>query len=293
MILCIGEILADMVGETRDGTLTFKAFVGGAPFNVAVNAKQAGAKVGFVSKVGRDVMGRFCEQEADKFGLDCLNLQQDDERNTTIAFVTLKDGERDFAFNRHDTADYNIAFDEIDFEKYKDLNIIHLGSLMLSEDTGKALAEEIAKKAKDLGVKLSFDLNFRTDIFGDFERAKKAYKPYIECADILKFSDDELRLYTGVEDIDTAIKSVARENQLITITLGSKGSMYYYNGKKGTVSTEKVKPVDTTGAGDAFFGTFLANIEGKEYTEQNIIGAMEKANKAGARATQFLGAIRL
>ena len=293
MILCVGEILADMVGETKDGTLEFKAFVGGAPFNVAVNAKQAGAKVGFVSRIGKDVIGRFCHAQAEKFGLDELDLQEDDARNTTIAFVTLNDGERDFAFNRHDTADYNIDFDKIDFKKYKNLNIIHLGSLMLSEENGKILAKKIAKKAKELGVKLSFDLNFRTDIFGDFEKAKDAYKPYIDCADILKFSDDELTLYTGIDDIDSAVKTVAKENQLITVTLGSRGSMYYYNGTSGVVATEKVKPIDTTGAGDAFFGTFLANIEGKEYNKENIINAMEKANKAGARATQFLGAIKL
>ena len=292
MILSIGEILADMVGESIKEGLNFKAFVGGAPFNVAVNAKQAGAKVGFIGRVGNDVIGRFCKAEADKFGLDYLDLQEDNERNTTIAFVTLTDGERDFAFNRHDTADFNIDFDEIDFDKYKDLNIIHLGSLMLSEENGKVLAERIVKKAKELNVKLSFDLNFRTDIFGDFEKAKQAYKPYIESADILKFSDDELKLYTGIEDIAAAVKSVARENQLITVTMGSRGSTYYYNGKSGTVATEKAKPIDTTGAGDAFFGTFLANIEGKKYTEQNIIKAMEKANAAGARATQFLGAIK-
>lgn len=293
MILSIGEILADMIGDNANGTLTFKAFVGGAPFNVAVNAKQAGAKVGFVGRIGKDVIGRFCKAEAQKFGLYALDLQQDENRNTTIAFVTLTDGERDFAFNRHDTADYNIDFDEIDFSKYKDLKIIHLGSLMLSEENGKRFAEKVAEKAKELKVKLSFDLNFRTDIFGDFEKAKAAYKPYIESADILKFSDDELKLYTGIDDIHAAIKSVARENQLITVTLGSKGSMYYYNGVNGVVPTEKVKPVDTTGAGDAFFGSFLANIEGKEYTEENIIKAMEKANKAGAKATQFLGAIKL
>ena len=293
MILCIGEILADMVGEKTDKELTFKAFVGGAPFNVAVNAKQSGAKVGFISRIGKDVIGRFCLAQAEKFGLDYLDLQQDENRNTTIAFVTLTDGERDFAFNRHDTADYNIDFNEIDFNKYQDLKIIHLGSLMLSEKTGKKLADKIKAKAKKLNVKLSFDLNFRTDIFGNFEKAKAAYKPYIESADILKFSDDELKLYTGIEDVETAVKAVAKENQLITITLGSKGSMYYYNGQSGVVPTEKVKPVDTTGAGDAFFGTFLANIEGKEYTEENIISAMEKANKAGAKATQFLGAIRL
>ena len=293
MILSIGEILADMVGENTGGTLTFKAFVGGAPFNVAVNALRAGAKVGFIGRVGKDVIGRFCKTEAEKFGLCHLDLQEDGARNTTIAFVTLTDGERDFAFNRHDAADYNIDFDEIDFAKYDGLNIVHLGSLMLSEKSGKELADKIVKKAKELNVKLSFDLNFRTDIFGDFDSAKKAYKPYIESADILKFSDDELKLYTGIDDTDKAIKSVAGENRLITVTLGSRGSIYYYNGVTGLVPTEKVKPVDTTGAGDAFFGTFLANIEGRDCTEKNIIAAMEKANKAGAFATQFLGAIKL
>lgn len=293
MILSVGEILADMVGETKGGTLTFKAFVGGAPFNVAVNAKQAGAKVGFIGRVGKDVIGRFCKAQAEKFGLDYLELQEDEERNTTIAFVTLTDGERDFAFNRHDTTDYNIDFGEIDFSELKNLNIIHLGSLMLSEKAGEIFAERIAEKAKEQGIKLSFDLNFRTDIFGNFEKAKSAYKPFVNDADILKFSDDELRLYTGIDDIESAVKSVARENQLITVTLGSRGSMYYYNGKIGIVPTEKIKPVDTTGAGDAFFGTFLANIEGKDYIEENIRSAMEKANKAGAKATQFLGAIKL
>ena len=293
MILCIGEILADMVGEKTENGLKFNAFLGGAPFNVAVNARQAGAKVGFIGRVGKDVIGRFCLSEAEKYALDNLDVQEDNDRNTTIAFVTLTDGERDFAFNRHDTADFNIEFDKIDFAKYENLNIVHLGSLMLSEKNGKNFAEKVVKKVKKLNLKLSFDLNFRTDIFGDFEKAKKAYKPYIESADILKFSDDELKLYTGIEDIDAAVKSVAKKNQLLTITLGSRGSMYYYNGECGIVPTEKVKPVDTTGAGDAFFGTFLANIEGKDYSKENLVSAMEKANISGARATQFMGAIKL
>lgn len=293
MILSIGEILADMVGEKDKEGINFKAFLGGAPFNVAVNALRMGAKVGFVGRIGNDVIGRFCAQEAEKYNLDYLDLQKDEKRNTTIAFVTLKDGERDFAFNRHDTADYNIEYNKIDFGKYKDLNIIHLGSLMLSEDSGRVLAGKVVQKAKALKVKLSFDINFRTDIFGDYERAKESYRPYIESADILKFSDDEIRLYTGIDNIEKAIKSIAKENQLITITLGSRGSMYYYNGKIGIVSTEKVKPIDTTGAGDAFFGTFLAHIEKREHTENNIIKAIESANRAGAKATQFMGAIKI
>ena len=293
MIIAIGELLADMVGEQTDGGLTFKAFAGGAPFNVAVNAKRAGAKVGFIGRIGKDVIGRFCKEQAEKVGFDSLDLQEDEKRNTTIAFVTLKDGERDFAFNRHDTADFNLNFSEIDFQKYKDLNVIDLGSLMLSEEEGKAFAQKVVKNAKELGVKLAFDLNFRTDVFGGFESAKKAYIPFIESADILKFSDDELSAFTGTEDVEKGLSMIAGKNQLITVTLGSKGSVYYCNGKTGFVPTEKVKPIDTTGAGDAFFGTFLAGIEGKEWTEKNIESAMVKANLAGAKTTQFLGAIKI
>ena len=293
MILSIGEILADMVGGNENGTLTFKSFCGGAPFNVAVNAKNAGATVGFIGRVGKDVIGRFVTDEAKKANLDFLDIQVDNKRNTTLAFVTLTNGERDFAFNRHDTADFNIDIEEIDFNKYKDLNIIHLGSLMLSEDNGKAFAQNIAKKAKELGVKLSFDMNFRMDTYKDFNDAKKSYKQYVEKADIIKFSDDELRLYTGIEDVETAIESIYHKDQLFVLTLGSKGSLYYYNGESNIIPTEKVKPIDTTGAGDAFFGTFLANIENKEWSKENIENALVKANKAGADTTQFLGAVKL
>lgn len=294
MILSVGEILADMIGQKVNGVTTFKAFCGGAPFNLAVNAKQSGAKVGFVGRVGNDVMGRFALCEAQKAHLDRLDIQIDAERNTTIAFVTLTDGERDFAFNRHDTADFNIDFDDIDIWDYKDLNIVHLGSLMLSEQKGRELAEKIANKASELGAKLSFDMNFRKDIYKNFVDAKRAYAPFVECADIIKFSDDELTDYTGISDMDEAAKSVLKKDKLLLVTLGKSGSAYYYNDLKGIVpSISGVKCVDTTGAGDAFFGAFLANIEGKELTEENIVYAMQQGNIKGAKTTEFYGAIEL
>ena len=293
MILAIGEILADMIGEKAESGMNFKAFCGGAPFNVAVNAKNAGAKVAFVGRVGRDPVGKFLIKEAKKANLERLDIQEDTVRSTTLAFVTLTDGERDFAFSRHDTADFNTDFDKIDFEGYENLNLIHLGSLMLSERQGKKFAQKVVKKAKKLGKKLSFDINFRMDIYRDFEDAKKAYKPFVESADIIKFSDDELFDYTGIDGLIPAVKSISKKDKLVVVTLGSRGSAYFYNDISGTVPTEKVKPIDTTGAGDAFFGTLLAHLEGKEFTQENIENAMVKANKAGADATQFLGAIKL
>lgn len=226
--------------------------------------------------------------------MEKLNIQIDDERNTTIAFVTLTDGERDFAFNRHDTADFNIDFGDIDFSGYEDLHIVHLGSLMLSEQKGRELAEKVANKASELGAIFSFDMNFRKDIYNDFEDAKRAYEPFVERADIIKFSDDELAEYTGISDMDKAAESVLKKDKLLLVTLGKSGSAYYYNGLKGIVpSISGVKCVDTTGAGDAFFGAFLANTEGKELTEEKVVYAMQQGNIKGAKAMEFYGAIEL
>lgn len=293
MILSIGEILADMIGEEENGRTNFKTFCGGAPFNVAVNAKQSGASVGFIGKVGKDPIGKFLINYSSKFGFDYLEIEKDEVRNTTLAFVTLTNGERDFAFFRHDTADFNLDAEKIDLDKYKGLNIVHLGSLMLSEKSGREFADRIIDKVEKKGCLLSFDVNFRMDLYKDLSDAIKAYKPYVERADILKFSDDEILDYTGEKSLEKAIQKVYKKDRLLLITLGSKGSTYVYNEKQGVIPTEKVKPIDTTGAGDAFFGTLLANLDGKEFTVENIESAMIRANESGARATQFKGAIRL
>lgn len=292
MILAIGEILADLVGDNNGEKLSFNAFAGGAPFNVAVNAKQAGAKVGFVGRVGDDPIGRFLKSFIEKVEFDYLDLQIDETRNTTLAFVTLTDGERDFAFHRHDTADFNISVDKIDFCT-PEFNIIHLGSLMLSEKSGRKCADLVLKKAKKAKKILSFDVNLRMDLYKDLDEAIKTYLPYVKSADIIKFSDDEITSFTKKDNLEDAINEIYRKDTLMLISLGSKGSMYKYNDLSGTVATEKVKPIDTTGAGDSFFGTFLANIENKEWTKENIENALILANKAGARTTQFYGGVKL
>ena len=164
---------------------------------------------------------------------------------------------------------------------------------MLSESEGVDFANKVVKKSKKLGVKLSFDVNFRSDTYSSEEVAVKTYLPFIKSANVVKFSEEELVLFTGETNVLTACEKLSAKDQLFLVTLGSKGSLYYLNGETGTVATVPVKPIDTTGAGDAFFGAFLAEMAGKPFERDNILSAMEKANKKGAQATQFYGAVKL
>ena len=295
MILSIGEILADMVGGSEEDSLALHAYCGGAPFNCAVNARQAGAKVGFLGRVGDDPVGRFLKSYARRAQFDYLEIQTDEVRSTTLAFVTLTDGERDFSFNRHDTADYHIDLSHMDFAAFANLHIVHLGSLMLSEAEGRALAHEIVKRTRKTGAKLSFDVNFRKDIYADFEDALRAYRPFVAEADILKFSEDELAEFTGIADMDQAVMSLNKPDSLVVDTLGKKGCAYYYRKLRGIMppAPDAGERVDTTGAGDAFFGVLLAHIDGRELTKETIEYALMRANEAGARTICFKGAVRL
>ena len=87
MLICIGEILADMIGEEKNGITTYERKAGGAPFNVACALKKFGAEVKFVGSVGDDLIGKFLIKYAADFGMDTEYIHRCEDRNTTLAFL--------------------------------------------------------------------------------------------------------------------------------------------------------------------------------------------------------------
>ena len=203
MILCIGEILADLIGEKENGIMKYSRYPGGAPLNVAVGISKLNGKIGFIGNVGNDIIGNYLKDFASSIRFDYLDVSLDNKHNTTLAFVDIdENGERHFAFNRFNSADYYIDYSRLNV--IKDADIIHVGSLMLREKEGIELARYIYKKAKELNKKISFDVNFRDDIYTSKEEAINIYLEFIKGADILKFSEEEIELFTNEKDLKKA-----------------------------------------------------------------------------------------
>ncbi len=286
MILSVGEILVDMIGSEKDGAFCYERKAGGAPFNVACAVKKFGGSSAFVGCVGDDLIGEFLRGFAEARGLDGLNIATDSEHNTTLAFVEIDgSGERSFCFYRKFTADYRLP--HIDDALFEKANIIHVGSLMLSEEIGRTYADGLIDRAKRRGKTVSFDVNYRTDVFRDAQSATAMYKRYIELADIVKLSEDEYEIF-GAEYVD------GLKDKLVCITLGSRGSEWKFGGRSGSAHSISVKPADTTGAGDAFYAGLLKKLDGvskSEYTDEFLSGALRYANVCGALNTLGRGAI--
>ena len=281
MITSIGEILVDQF-ITENGASNA---LGGAPFNVAAAIKRSGGHSSFIGAVGKDELGQFLINKAALLKLDNIYIPMLDGYSTTIAKVTLTNGERSFKFVREQGADYHIEYPLPSF--VNESHIVHFGSLMLSEPEGREFINKCIKYLKSKNILVSFDINYREDIFKGQNDIKDIFKDVIEQIDILKISDEEIDIFG--EDYIYSLK-----DKLICLSLGSKGSMYKYNDIKGIVPTKKVKPVDTTGAGDAFFGAVLSQIDGyrlQELTKEQLDKIFRFANGVGALTTLKKGAI--
>ena len=291
MILSIGEILIDAY-KSNDGCTTH---IGGAPFNVAVWAKRAGGKVGFVGKVGDDDYGKFIIDKATDYHIDHINIGVAHGLKTTVAEVTLDgNGERSFKFQRDNTADFQLDVNDVDFESTCP-NIVHLGTLMLNQKIGRKFFDDALKIAKEKGFYISIDANFRDDLFESNELRNKVLKPYLKSADFLKMGADELLDYTGKTTLEDGAKAMNFKN-LLFVTDGGNGSHIFTKRTHIFVPSQRVDVVDSTGAGDAFWGNVLQGIDtllscGLPLDSHNLTSIVQRANIVGAQAVGQLGAI--
>ena len=287
MIVCVGEILADMIGEEKDGCMRYEQKAGGAPFNVACAAKKFGAQVAFVGSVGDDIIGDSLLSFAAERAFDGCYISKLPDKNTTLAFVSIDgSGERQFCFYRKNTADSYL--EEVPDDLLKSADIVHIGSLMLSETHGVEFVKRLIAEAKKYSDTISFDVNFRSDIFKNEQEAVAVYKTILPLADIIKFSEDEIAVF-GQDYVETALS-----DKLVFTTLGSKGSRWAYKGRSGFVPSLKVRCVDTTGAGDAFYAGVLTKLEKKAVSavsDEEFAQILRLANVCGGLNTRGKGAI--
>ena len=291
MVLSIGEILVDIFKDKSGQTV----FPGGAPFNVACNIAHFNGGVGFYGAVGNDQYGTFLKEFASK-ALNSVYIDVLDDRDTTQAVVTLENGERSFKFIRDLGADYILSISNLSKFDLSKTKIVHIGSLMLSYKEGRDFYYSVVKHIRASSKSLiSFDVNYRDDIFNSEEEAKNIFISALKEADIIKFTEEELELLTGTKDIRQSLKALLSDTQIAVVTLGKEGSIFYSKDKFIKVPTYPLKPVDTTGAGDAFYSYFLYSLDnGLDISDDDAIKeALKRANIVGGLATQKKGAINV
>ncbi|WP_330985250.1 MULTISPECIES: carbohydrate kinase [Enterobacterales] len=300
-IVCLGELLIDFVCTDIDQGLVkgenFLKKAGGAPANVAVAITRLGGDVRLAAQVGNDPFGEFLIERLRQESVDTTLIIRDNAFPTTLAFVGIQhDGERDFVFCRG--ADGNLSLQSLPADFLSGSGIVHLGAATgLMDGEFYQTYATIARRAKEQGKMLSFDPNFRSGLWGGNEAEFiRRCEPFLNMADVVKMSEEELELITGQTDKIQGCRYLHdRGATFVTITLGSQGTWASHrDGEHTLVPSIAVNSVDSTGAGDAFVGALLLRFmqrDTRAITFNDFVADVMWANKVGALTCTRFGAI--
>jgi len=262
-VVCFGEALIDFLNtsEQDDGPLSLKnyrQYPGGAPANAAVAIAKLGGEAYFAGQVGADNFGDFLNSTLNTYNVDTRFLAQHKTAKTALAFVMLdSDGDRSFAFHRHQTADVLFNVEQVEDSWFEPQVIFHFCSNTLTDNHIANTTDFAVQKAKHHQALISFDVNLRHNLWPQGQADIALVNQFVFNADVIKFSRDELE-YLALGNVTSYIaKCIKKGVSLLVITDGENDIEYFTVQGKQLISAPKVQAIDTTAGGDAFSGALL------------------------------------
>lgn len=260
------------IGETLEARRFHTGF-GGKGANQAIALSRLGVDVLMVARIGDDMFGAEMKRNFEENGVDAR-------------FVELVSG-----------CSTGVAAISVDDEGNNCIMIVKGANGTLSPDDVDAAGESLSQcDMLLLQLEISLDAVYAAIDFGAKNGVPVFLNPapglplkseYLRLVDFLAPNETELEIITGMPvasagDVVAAAQSLVNAGvPKVIVTLGEKGSLYVDSKEHFLVDPFPVKPLDTTGAGDAFIGAFIAEYLGSK----DIKEAMKTANRYAALST--------
>ncbi|MGK3943996.1 PfkB family carbohydrate kinase [Streptomyces caeruleatus] len=289
-LLVVGDVITDVVARHRgplaagtDTAAAIRTVPGGAGANVACwAARRAGTEVRLLGRVGVDAAA-WHERELAACGVR-PRLVVDAEAPTGTVICLVDTGEAaERTFLTDSGAALRLGPDDWSDALLDGVTYLHLSGYLLFSEPSRRLVAVALESARARGVRVSLDpasAGFLREMGPD------RFLSLIEGVDVLLPSRDEACLLTGLPDVADAAAKLSRHVPLVVAKQGADGALMARSGTVyAHVRAVAATPRDTTGAGDAFTGAFLAALLAGAAPED----AAAEGCRAGALAVERVG----
>ncbi len=266
------------IGETILGK-KYNVGPGGKGCNQAIAIARLGGNTNFISKIGKDTYGELALKTLEKNKISTENIIQDSSQQTGVAGILVDQNNGKNAINVIVGAPGSLKISEIE----KQINLIKRSKIFLTQlEVPKDVTLHCLKTAKKNGCITILNPAPASEISKEFFNNIDFFTP----------NETEAEFYTGIK-ITSEKEAKQGANKLLNlgikkviITLGEKG-LFYSDGKEEIyLNASAVKPIDTTGAGDAFNGGLAYGLSKKKPIKE----CLDLANKVAGISTTKLGA---
>ena len=256
-VFAIGELLVDMISDDYDADNScnkYSRYFGGSPANITMNIKRLGGNPIISASVGNDRLGEFLINNLKKNNINTDFINK--VNNSTSMVLVTKSKETPLPiFYR--SADYNLGYNEDIGSILKNSKIVHFSCWPISQKKSRKVIEKVIEEARKNNVLIGFDPNYHEMIWEEGHDGIEYIKNLIGKLDIIKPSEvDAERIFgpdTPENHVDKFIQCGAK---LVIMTLGKDGAIVSNGTETIKFKTLATEVVDTTGAGDAFWGGF-------------------------------------
>ncbi len=280
-LIAVGRSSVDLYGEQIGGRLedmgSFAKYIGGSPTNTAVAAVRLGLKVGLVTRVGADHMGRFIREQLEREGVDVRGVHSDPERLTALVILGIRNRETfPLIFYRENCADMALCEQDLDEELLASARAILINGTHLSTPTVFAASVGAARRIKARGGRVVFDVDYRPVLWGLTARdlgenrfvsnsaVTERLQQVLPLCDLIVGTEEEICILGGSAETLTALRNIrAHSTATLICKRGPHGCIAFAAEIPGDLELGlkvpgfKVEVLNVLGAGDAFMGGLL------------------------------------
>lgn len=306
-LLSFGEILLRLSSEENerlDVSSTFRKNIGGAECNVAAAVSALGLRAGIISKVPGHALGRYAKRTLSFSGVDTTFVKEDLETDARLGLYYYETGANPrkprVVYDRRGSSVYKLSPDEFPEEMYSSATCFHTSGITLAlSPKCRETAVEMIRRFKENGTLISFDVNYRGNLWNG-EEAKACIEKILPYVDIFFCSESTARLTFHKEgDIKQIMKEFAqtyplsvvastrrmvhspRRHDFDSVLYGVKENCFYEE-----EAYKNIEVVDRIGSGDAYVAGVLHGLLSEN---GNCDRALKTGNALGALKNTISG----
>ena len=287
-LISIGECMVELFSEEPIETAdTFTRSLAGDSFNICVAAQRLGTSTGYVTRLGDDPFADYLLATFQSLGIDTSGVRRVDGFNAVHFVALMPDGDREFVYYRSGSAPSTLHPDDLDPKIIGTAKVLHCsGVAQAVSDSARQTVLRAAHMAKELGIKVSYDPNYRHQLWstGDMRKAASELIPYVDY--FLPNVPDDSRALIDSDDPYKVIEHFRNMGvPVVAVTRGEQGAVIGCD--EGVFDIPAYRPdgpIDTTAAGDAFNGGFIHGLlNGMSIAEAGRLGTVTAGLKLRGR----------
>lgn len=245
-VIGIGETVFDIIFKNNQPVA---AKPGGSSFNALVSLGRTKTPSVFISDIGKDKVGEIILDFLRENNIDSRFVNKHEACKSAISLAFLNDkNDAEYEFYK----DYLNQNPHTDLPEINEDDIVLFGSFYSVNPKIRHVLLSLLEKAKENKAIIYYDPNFRNSHLNELDELKPTILENISFATIVRGSDEDFKNIFDQIKTKVIYNLLNKTNANLIVTKNAAGVEFQTNNAIGLVSSQKIKPLSTIGAGDSF-----------------------------------------